>query len=76
MNLEQFNFKPSLTMGVSEDATESIGKNCYVKLEKTHTKNQVRVIKCMYNEVVYNVLFVDNTKLISCLKSIGKKGKK
>jgi hypothetical protein len=76
MNLEQFKFKPSLSGGVKEEAIQSIGKNCHVKLEKKHTEGHVNVKKVMYNEIVYNVLFTDEAKLKQCLKNIGNKGRK
>jgi len=71
MTIEQFKFKPSYIQGVSEEATQTIGKNSYVKLQKEG--NFTRVIKVLHTNIVYNVLFNTDENLAKALNTIGKR---
>ncbi len=71
MTLEQFKFKPTLEVGFTEIAEQTIGKNSKVTLKKRG--NFVTVIKTLHNNQVYNVSFNDEDKLRKALKNIGKR---
>ena len=70
MTLEQFNFKPSLKAQYEEEATLKTGKNISVVLLRRN--GQTTVHKIINNIVIYNVTFVENERLLKCLKNISK----
>ena len=79
MNLEQFNFEKTPSFEAQEVATQSIGKNSYVKLfrntqivgNQTHVRT--KVVKVLHNKEVFNVMCINDEDLKKVLKTIGKR---